>query len=100
MTLELSEQPLPARVDIVGAKALLAVETHVRDVVEARRSSDHTLVNPALFLLGRAGRLLCRRGGRAARFGGVLVAHRDLFEELGGFGLGGKGDANHAFLLR
>lgn len=99
LTLELTEQPLPARVDVIGAEALLAIESHVRNMVESRRSSNLTLVDPSLLLLGRAGRLLCRRGGRAARFGGVLVAHRDLFEELGGFGFGGEGDADHAFLF-
>jgi hypothetical protein len=100
LALQLSQQPLPTRINVVAAKALLGVKAHVRDVTEAGRFSNHALVDSALLLFGRARLLRRRGGGGTARLCGVLVSERDLLEQLSGFRLGGEGEANHAFLLR
>lgn len=73
------------------------------DVAELGRSPDHALVDPTLSLLGRRlrrGRNVSVgvRGGRSCVFLGVFVPHGHLLEELGGFGFGGEGETDHAFI--
>lgn len=101
LTLQLPQQSLPARIDIRTAEPLLRIESHMGDMREPTRRTNHTLVHSPSFLLlhrpGRGGRGLLGSGRRPC-FLRVLVSQRDLLEELGRLGLGGERQSDHAFV--
>ena len=90
---KLLEQRLPRGIDVFRAEAVLGREAHVSYVFEARRGTDHGLVDlsagSAFFLLG---------GGGAAFGLCVLGAIADLLEEVVGLAVIRKRKADQAFV--
>lgn len=88
LTLQLTQESLPARIDIRTAEPLLRIESHMGDMIEPTRRSYHTLIHSTSLLL-----LHCPRRGRGllgsrtrSCFLRVLVSQRDLLEQLGRLG--------------